>query len=145
MPLEVDETRLRIWAAARACDFDSLDTIARERGGRFTYSFGADDFPQRGEFAAHLKREDKRFDAMRVMAQILELPHCTINDVGEGSIVYAWPAAYCAENPTAKHWKQLEGIYTAEEIQMQKDFGHYLLYRVGIKRNGDWIFYIAGD
>jgi hypothetical protein len=145
LPTKVDRTRLRIWAAARACDFDSLDSLAREMGGRFTYSFGADDFPQAGEFAAHLRREDRRFDAMRVMAQLVELPHCTLNDVGEGGTIYAWPKVYCSENPTEAEWRQLESVYTAEEIQQQKDFGHYLLYRVGINQEGDWIFFIAGD
>jgi hypothetical protein len=145
LPVKIDRTRIRIWAAARACDFDSLDSLAREMGERFSYSFGADDILQPGEFAAHLKREDRRFDTMRVMAQILESPHCTLNDVGEGETIYAWPKVYCEESPSNADWALLEGIYTPEEIQQQKDFGHYLLYRVGIKQNGDWIFFIAGD
>jgi hypothetical protein len=145
LPTKVDKMRLRIWAAARACDFDLLDEIAREGSGRFTYSFGVDDLPQPGEIAAHLRREDKRFDAVRVLAQILELPGCVVDDVGEGAAVSAWPEIYCDDNPSNEDWNALRGIYTPEEIRTNKTFGHYLLYRAGITEKGDWIYYVAGD
>ena len=114
LPSEVAEVRQRIFDAAIACDYDTLEQIALEKGEGFTFSYGG------GDSAAEHWRELEESgteEPMRVLATILTLPY-TRNESGS----YAWPTAY-SESPTDADWQALvdAGLYTQEQIdQMRK-------------------------
>ena len=139
LPPDVAAVRERIFGAAVACDYETLEQIALEQGEGFTFSYGG------GTSAAGHWRELEESGAdepMRILATILTLPY-TRNESGS----YAWPTAY-QESPTEADWQALvdAGLYSQEEIDsMQAGGSGYLGYRTAITADGDWQFYVAGD
>jgi hypothetical protein len=143
LPPVVAEVRQRVFDAALACDYETLQEIALERGEGFTYSYGGD------ASAAEFWREREEAGAeepgpkpMRALATILTMPF-TRNESGS----YAWPTAY-DESPTDAAWQALvdAGLYTQEQIDSMKSGGTgYLGYRTAITADGDWQFFVAGD
>jgi hypothetical protein len=141
LPAEVAEVRQRVFDAAVACDYDTLEEIALEKGEGFTFSYGpgtdASAFWQDVEAAA-----TESPLPMRALATILTMPY-TRNESGS----YAWPTAY-SENPTDAAWQALvdSGLYPEETLEQMRTHGiGYLGYRTAITPDGDWQFFVAGD
>jgi hypothetical protein len=141
LPAAVAEVRERVFGAAVACDYETLEQIALEKGEGFTFSYGggtsAADFWRQVEEAGM-----ERPLPMRALATILTMPF-TRNESGS----YAWPTAY-DESPAEADWQALvdAGLYTQEEIDQMKVGGTgYLGYRTAITADGDWQFFVAGD
>ena len=141
LPPAVADVRTRVFDAAIACDYDTLEQIALEQGEGFTFSYGAatdasDHWRDLEENSAEQPKP------MRALAAILTMPF-TRNESGS----YAWPTAY-SENPTDEAWRDLvySGLYTAEVVDQMKTQGTgYLGYRTAITADGDWQFFVAGD
>jgi hypothetical protein len=141
LPPAVADVRKRVFDAAAACDYDTLEQIALEQGEGFTFSYGS------GTDASEYWRDveensSERPKPMRALATILTHPF-TRNETGS----YAWPTAY-SENPTEEAWRDLvySGLYSAEVVdQMREQNTGYLGYRTAITPDGDWQFFVAGD
>ena len=139
LPPEVAEVRKRVFGAAVACDYETLEEIALEEGEGFTFSYGG------GSSAAEhwsMLEESEAEEPMRILATILTLPY-TRNESGS----YAWPTAY-RESPSEADWQALvdAGISTQEEVDSMRAGGSgYLGYRTAITADGDWQFFVAGD
>jgi hypothetical protein len=140
LPPEVADVRERVFGAAVACDYETLEQIALEKGAGFTFSYGS------GDSAAEYWRQveeagTERPLPMLALATILTMPY-TRNESGS----YAWPTAY-NESPTEADWEVLvvSGLYTQEQIDSMKAGGSYLGYRTAITGDGDWQFFVAGD
>ena len=140
LPPEVADVRERIFGAAVACDYETLEQIALEKGAGFTFSYGGE--TDASEYWRSLE-EDPAAEPkpMRTLATILTMPY-TRNESGS----YAWPTAY-NESPTDDAWQALvdAGLYTQEQIDSMKAGGSYLGYRTAITADGDWQFFVAGD
>ena len=140
LPQEVADVRKRIFDAAVACDYDTLEEIALEQGEGFTFSYGGGD-----SAAEHWRQVEETGTEqplpMRALAAILTMPY-TRNESGS----YAWPTAY-DEAPTEEAWQALvdAGLYTQEQIDSMKAGASYLGYRTAITPEGDWQFFVAGD
>ena len=140
LPPAVADVRKRIFDAAVACDYDTLEEIALEEGEGFTFSYGAGT-----DASEHWRQAEQSGDEpqpMRTLATILTLPY-TRNESGS----YAWPTAY-NESPTEADWQALvdAGLYDAEAVEQMKTQGTgYLGYRTAITPDGDWQFFVAGD
>ena len=143
LPPAVADVRERIFAAAVACDYETLEEIALEQGEGFTFSFGASGSP-----ADYWREREEAGDAesgpkpMFALATVLTLPS-TRNESGS----YAWPSAY-DESPSDADWQAIvdAGLYTQEQVeQMQAGGTGYLGYRTAITPDGDWQFFVAGD
>jgi hypothetical protein len=141
LPPVVADVRKRVFDAAVACDYETVEQIALEQGEGFTFSYGG------GTDASEYWRGVEEGSAetpkpMRALAEILTLPY-TRNESGS----YAWPTAY-SERPTDDAWRDLvyAGLYSAEEVEQMKTQGTgYLGYRTAITADGDWQFFVAGD
>ena len=139
LPPEVADVRKRVFGAAVACDYETLEQIALEEGEGFTFSYGG------GTSAAdhwRMLEESGAEKPMRVLATILTFPY-TRNETGS----YAWPTAY-QESPSEADWQALvdAGISTQEQVDLMKTQGTgYLGYRTAITADGDWQFFVAGD
>ena len=141
LPAAVMDVRKRVFEAAVACDYDTLEEIALEKGAGFTFSYGSGE--DASEYWRGLEEDSSELPKpMRALATILTLPP-TRNETGS----YAWPTAY-NESPTEDDWRALvyAGLYDARVIdQMQKQGTGYLGYRTAITPDGDWQFFVAGD
>ena len=141
LPPAVADVRKRVFDAATACDYDTLEKIALEKGQGFTFSYGSG--TDASEYWRNLEENTTEQPMpMRALATILTQPF-TRNESGS----YAWPTAY-SENPTEDAWRELvySGLYGAEEVDRMKSQGTgYLGYRTAITADGDWQFFVAGD
>ena len=135
------DVRKRAFDAAVACDYDTLEEIALEKGAGFTFSYGGGG--DASEYWRGVEEDSSELPKpMRALATILTLPF-TRNESGS----YAWPTAY-NENPTEEDWQALvdAGLYDAAVIDQMKTQGTgYLGYRTAITADGDWQFFVAGD
>lgn len=64
------------------------------------------------------------------------------------SSIYVWPAAYAYESwddIPADEVAELKALYTSEELDLMRDAGAYLGWRMGIDEEGQWMFLVAGD
>jgi hypothetical protein len=138
LPPAVAEVRERVFGAAVACDYETLEQRALEQGEGFTFSYGVE--TDASDYWRMLE-ESGTDDPMRTLATILTLPY-TRNESGS----YAWPTAY-QESPTDGDWQALvdAGLYTQEQVDSMKAGGSYLGYRTAITADGDWQFFVAGD
>ncbi len=142
LPAVVADVRKRVFDAAVACDYDTLEQIALEQGQGFTFSYGAGT-----DASEHWRSVEEagteRPLPMRALATILTIPHAR-NETGS----YAWPSAY-EETPTDEDWQAVvdAGLYTQAQVeQMQGPTSTgYLGYRTAITPDGDWQFFVAGD
>jgi len=140
LPAAVAEVRKRVFDAAVACDYETLEEIALEQGEGFTFSYGAG--TDASEYWRQAEESGEEPEPMRALATILTLPY-TRNESGS----YAWPTAY-DESPTEEDWQALveAGLYDAETVEQMKTQGTgYLGYRTAITADGDWQFFVAGD
>jgi hypothetical protein len=141
LPPVVAEVRRRVFQAAVACDYETLEEIAEEKGEGFTFSYGASEDASAYWSEVEAKAEERPLP-MRALAAILTMPF-TRNESGS----YAWPTAY-SESPTDEDWQALvsAGLYTGEEVDAMRSQGTgYLGYRTAITADGDWQFFVAGD
>jgi hypothetical protein len=137
LPAAVEATRQAIITAALARDYDALDGLIPESG--FTFSYGG------GERAVDYWKdlEAAGETPLATMAGILSLRHTRVGDI------YVWPWAF-DKNPanlTDAQKEQLAGAgaATVEQLDQMAEFGHYLGWRLGIRRDGTWIYFVAGD
>ena len=152
LPDAVDVMRKQILGAAMACDFRELDRLALDGRPYFSYSFSVEQNP--ASFWRAREREARRLDLetseyLRYLVQILHLPYCKESqDDGTGTdtelVFYIWPRVHCSER-TAEDWKDVEGVYTNEQIERMRSADLYYGFRVGIIEDGDWVYFIAGD
>lgn len=145
LPPAVFDTWTSIVDLALACDYEGLEDLALEGTG-FSYSFGDDGSP--ASFWREREREARTDDEptseyMRYLVEIMQLPHCRERSA-DGQTYFIWPRVHCTAR-TEADWDDLEGLYTADEIDQMREGDIYYGFRVGILANGDWAYFIAGD
>jgi hypothetical protein len=137
VPPRVAETREAILAAAQARDFEALRSLIPEEG--FTFSYGGETDPIR--YWKRLESEGHQ----PVIGDIL--PAVLGTEPGYRRGVFVWPAQ-ALEEPA--RWDEadieaLSAIHAQEDIRAFQDAGLYYGWRVGIDRDGIWVFFVAGD
>ena len=144
LPEVVADVRQRVFDAAVACDYETLEQIALEEGEGFTFSYGAGPDDSAAEHWREVEETGTEQPLpMRALATVLTLPS-TRNETGS----YAWPTAY-DESPTEEAWQALveAGLYTQADVDQMRGptSTGYLGYRTAITAEGDWQFFVAGD
>ncbi|MGH2655304.1 MAG: hypothetical protein ACRDIZ_01155 [Actinomycetota bacterium] len=137
IPARVAETRDAILAAAQARDFPALRALIPDEG--FTFSFGGETDP-----ITYWKRLESEGHEP-VIGDIL--PMVLDTEPGFDRGVFVWPAQ-AAEDPAEWDEQDIEAltaIHAEEDVRSFQDAGLYLGWRVGIERDGTWVFFVAGD
>jgi hypothetical protein len=137
LPPAVDDTRRALIRAAESRDYGALQKLIPKTG--FTYTYGAG-----GDPVAHWRElEDNGERPLETLAALLQLPYTEAQDI------YVWPWAYDLDPAelTRREREMLAaaGAATLDQLNQMAEFGHYLGWRVGIRPDGTWIFYVAGD
>jgi hypothetical protein len=137
LPAPVEETRAEILAAAAAHDYDALAALIPDSG--FTFSYGAGDSAI--DYWKDLEAAGET--PLETMAGLLALRHTRAGDT------YVWPWAY-DRDPAKLTTAQKDalagaGAATREQLDEMGELGHYLGWRLGIRRDGTWVFFVAGD
>lgn len=137
LPPAVVKKRDAIVTAARAFDYDSLETLLDRK--TFSYSFGESGNPV--GYWRRLEEEGQVPILGDYLPVILGAPSAKRGDV------YVWPSAF-GKSPstwTAEDRQWLTNLYTEQEIRAFERAGNYLGWRAGIRDDGKWLFFVAGD
>jgi hypothetical protein len=137
LPVPVAERREAIVAAAKSFDYDGLETLLDPK--TFSYSFG-----ESGDPVGYWRRLEEEGHVPILgdyLPVLLGSPHAMRGDI------YVWPSAYGKKpsNWTDEDRQALRNFYTEQEIKQFEEAGDYLGYRAGIRKDGTWLFFIAGD
>lgn len=140
LPAPVEAKRQAIFVAAQSRDYEELTALAEPT---VNYTFGGE-VP--GGFAEFLKTSDSRKqsgeqDTFETITALLKLPHSQLLNI------YVWPSAFTkvAETWTEEDIAQMKKLLSDEQIEGYRKFGAYAYYRLGIREDGAWIYYVAGD
>jgi hypothetical protein len=137
LPPAVDDSRRALIRAAESRDYGALRKLIPKTG--FTYSYGAGGDP----VAYWRELEDNGERPLETLAALLQLPYTEAQDI------YVWPWAYDLDPAelTRREREMLAaaGAATLDQLNQMAEFGHYLGWRVGIRADGTWIFFVAGD
>jgi hypothetical protein len=137
LPPAVAAKRDAIVSAAHAFDYDRLETLLDS--AHFSYSFG-----ESGDPVGYWRRLEEEGEVPILgdyLPVILSAPFARRGDI------YVWPSAY-AKKPsewTAEDRRWLRNFYTEKEIRGFERAGDYLGWRVGIRKDGTWLFFVSGD
>jgi hypothetical protein len=138
LPAAVADKRDAIVAAAHALDYDRLATLLDP--AEFSYSFGESGDPV--GYWRRLEREGHVPIIGDYLPVILSAPSAKRGDI------YVWPSVY-GKPPsrwTAEERRWLRNnLYTEAEIRAFERLGDYLGWRVGIREDGTWLFFVSGD
>jgi hypothetical protein len=139
LPTPVEETRQAIIAAAESHDYEALAALIPASG--FTYSYGG---PAEGGAVGYWQDlEEGGETPLATMGGLLALRHTRAGDI------YVWPWAYDKDpadlTDDQKETLAAAGAASVEQLDQMAEFGHYLGWRLGIRRDGTWMFFVAGD
>jgi hypothetical protein len=135
LPEAVEEKRDEIASAAQGLDYDRLEELLDPK--TFTYSFG-----EQGNPIGYWRRLEGKAETPilgDILPTVLSMPHAKRGDI------YVWPSAHAKEQWTEADRRGLRKLYTEKEIRRFERAGAYLGYRVGIRQDGTWLFFVAGD
>jgi hypothetical protein len=137
LPPVVPEARDAIITAAHARDYAALEALLDP--GTFSYSFG-----EGGDPIGYWRGLEEEGE-VPILGDIL--PTVLSMHVAKMDGTYVWPAAH-AKDPSA--WTEddladLRLLYSDDDIRSFEEIGGYLGYRVGIREDSTWLYFIAGD
>jgi hypothetical protein len=135
LPRAVAEKREAILHAA---DYEALAGLVDP--DEFEYTFGE---PVAGGPSAYWRQLEEGTDErpLQILHAILQMPYTREREV------YVWPFAFNKDLSTLTPAERqlLLTILTERQIRQMQEFGGYIGWRAGIRPDGGWIFFIAGD
>ena len=137
LPGPVAEKHEAIVDAAHALDYKELETLLNPK--TFTYSFG-----EGGDPVGYWRRLEERGE---VPILGVFLPAVLAMPWAKQGPLYVWPSAHAKEPArwTEEDRKALEQLDTEEDIRAFAEAGSDLGWRAGIRKDGTWLFFVAGD
>ena len=83
-----------------------------------------------------------------ILLTILDMSHA-VQETGDGDTYYVWPGAFAADSwdeITDEQMAEIRELHTQEELdQMAEFFDGYAGWRTGIRTDGNWRYFVAGD
>jgi hypothetical protein len=138
LPPGVAEKREQIYGAAVKQQYDGLASLLDP--ATFNYSLG-----EEGDPIGYWRRQEK--DEIPVLGDVL--PTVLHTRFGKNEDIYVWPSA---TSKLVQDWTEedVQAIrtagYTEADIQaFREQIGGYAGWRVGIRENGTWLYFIAGE
>lgn len=145
LPEPVRRMRELILETAKKGDVEKLRSLIGLGETATTLSIGG----LEGDPIKYLKEasgDNEGFEILAILIEVLEAGYVHV-DEGEDDELYIWPYffAWPLEKLTPEMKVELFRILTAGDVEDSQNFGGYVFYRVGIKPNGQWSFFVAGD
>jgi hypothetical protein len=137
MPEAVARTRAALLEAAKERDYDALRPLIPATG--FEYTFGS---PVPGGPIAYWQELERTTDErpLERLEQVLEMPYTLSRGI------FVWPFAYdvaSLDDLTAYEREVLAPLGPLETVFVEGT--GYLGWRAGIRPDGTWVFFVAGD
>lgn len=145
LPEPVQRMRTLILEAAGTGDIEKLRDLIGIGETATTLSIGGLEGDPI-EFLKTLSGDVDGFEVLGILIEILETGYVHM-DNGTDEEMYIWPYffAYPLDKLTPEQNVELYTILTAGDVEDSLNFGGYVFYRVGIKPDGQWSFFVAGD
>ncbi|MEM1038909.1 MAG: cytoplasmic protein [Pseudomonadota bacterium] len=145
LPAPVLATRNRILEAAKTGIIANLRPLIGEGEDATTLSFGGLEGDPI-EFMKENSGDDDGYEILAILVEILEMGY-VVFDRGTEDELYVWPYFFALpfDKMTPAQKVELYHVLTAGDVQDSIGFGSYIFYRVGIKPDGTWQFFVAGD
>ena len=145
LPEPVRRMRELILEAANSGDIEKLRNLIGIGDNATTLSIGGLD----GDPIAFLKEssgDDEGYEILAILIEVLEAGFVHL-DAGTEEELFVWPYffAWPLDKLNAIQKVELYQILTAGDVEDSQNFGGYIFYRVGIKPDGQWSFFVAGD
>ena len=146
LPEPVRKTREQLLEATRTGDLEALRPFIRTEGEEATeLSLGGFE----GDPIAHLKQmsgDGEGQEILAILQEVLEAGYVH-TDIGTENEIYLWPYFFAVPLDTldARQRVELFRLVTAGDYEDMKTFGAYIFYRTGIRPDGSWAFFVAGD
>lgn len=144
LPQPVAAMREAIVSAALAGEYDRLEQLALK--GDSVFSFGTGDPAEGDRPGGYWRRqEEKGTSLLAGLVGVLELPYVSREELEAG--VYVWPDVSGLDwrHLTDEQRTRLRRSFPAADVAAWEKAGAYLGYRVGIGRDGDWLFFTEGE
>ena len=145
LPAAVRKTHEQIVRAANKANIEGLRSLIGSGDTATSLSIGG----LEGDPIEFLKETSGDSDGYEVLAILLEVLEAGFvhMDAGTENEMYIWPYffAWPFDKLTPQMKVELFRILTAGDVEDSTDFGGYIFYRVGIRPNGHWEFFVAGD
>lgn len=145
LPEPVRQTREKLLEAALSGDIERLRPLIGSGDEAANLAFGGVE----GDPIAFLKEasgDEEGHEILAILAEILESGFVRM-DAGTEHETYVWPYffAWPYDKLTPPQRVELFRILTAGDLEDSQSFGGYIFYRLGIKPDGRWSFFLAGD
>ncbi|MGI9365480.1 MAG: hypothetical protein ACR2O8_09885 [Rhizobiaceae bacterium] len=145
LPAAVRKTHEQLLQAAKNADIEALRSLIGSGETATSLSIGG----LEGDPIEFLKETSGDADGYEVLAILLEVLEAGFVhvDAGTENEMYVWPYffAWPFDKLTPQMKVELFRILTAGDVEDSRDFGGYIFYRAGIRPNGQWDFFVAGD
>jgi hypothetical protein len=137
LPAEVDKTRGALLAAAESGDYEALRPLISPTA--FEYTFGS---PVPGGPIAYWQNLERTTSQrpLDALAAVLRMPYTLSRGI------YYWPFAYdvaSIDDLTAHERELLAPLGPLESVFVEGT--GYLGWRAGIRPDGTWVLFVAGD
>ncbi len=145
LPVPVQATRKALMDAARRGDIEALrPEITGGSDGTMLSLSGIGEDPI--EFLRQSSGDDEGFEILAILLEVLEAGYVHVG-IGTDEEMYVWPyfMAWPLDALTNENRVELFRLLTAGDVQDSEQFGSYIFYRVGIRPDGEWRFFVAGD
>ncbi len=145
LPAPVRRMRELILEAAKKGNIEELRSLLGIGETATTISIGG----LEGDPIKFLKEtsgDDEGFEILAILIEVLEAGFVHL-DAGNEEEIYIWPYffAWPIEKMSPSMKVELFRVLTAGDVEDSRDSGGYIFYRVGIKPDGTWSFFVAGD
>ncbi|MEM8749533.1 MAG: hypothetical protein AAGF28_04485 [Pseudomonadota bacterium] len=145
LPAPVQRMRELLINAAKTGDIENLRPLVGFGETATTLSIGGLD----GDPIEHLKEtsgDAEGFEILGILLELLGVGYVHL-DPGTDEELYVWPYFFAVpfNKLTKEQTVELYTILTAGDVEESESFGSYVFYRIGIKPDGQWSFFVAGD
>lgn len=146
LPSLVEAKRQEILKATEARDYKKLASLISSSD--FSYLIG----PEQGDkedFEKYLRENDQKTgkSIFNTISTLLKIRYTSFSKLKEGDLVYVWPYLFLTspKDWTAEDMNNMKELYSKKEIDDQEKYWNgYVGYRIGIDKNGNWVFYFEG-
>ncbi len=145
LPQSVRRMRELILTAAKSGELEKLRDLVGIGETATTLSIGGLEGDPI-EFLKEASGDEDGYEILAILIEVLEAGYVHL-DPGSDDELYVWPYffAYPLDKLGPKQKVELYRVLTAGDVEDSRSFGGYVFYRVGIKPDGSWSFFVAGD
>jgi len=153
LPEAVAKTRQELYTAAVNHDWDAVQRLITIPEFSFTFAGVDEGRPVADQAIEYWQRQSDfhGLDQLDIMALLLNMDPAT--ETAEGTTFYEWPFALTMtpdelRNMTEEQKAQLRELYPNLDHDLEDwagPLGGYYGWRLGIREDGAWVFFIAGD